>query len=99
MLTGHGRCPADLAPGFGRPSTLSTNVPRPTALFSAPRLRDLRLARRLSQAKLATLAHVARDSIGNLENGGVARAETLERLAGALDVPVDELQAETTASR
>jgi transcriptional regulator with XRE-family HTH domain len=72
-------------------------VPRPTALFSAPRLRDLRLARRLSQAKLAAQAHVARDSIGNLENGGVARAETLDRLADALGVSVDELQAGTPA--
>jgi transcriptional regulator with XRE-family HTH domain len=72
-------------------------VPRPTALFPAPRLRDLRLARRLSQAKLASQAHVARDSIGNLESGGVARAETLERLASALGVSVDELQADTGA--
>jgi transcriptional regulator with XRE-family HTH domain len=70
---------------------LAASVPTPTALFPAPRLRDLRLARRLSQARLAAAAGVARDSIGNLENGGVARAETIERLARALQVEAEEL--------
>ena len=87
------RPPAEQVPVSG---TLAPTVPRPTALFPAPRLRDLRLARRLSQARLGELAHVARDSISNLEANGVARADTIERLARALQVEPDELMRQPT---
>ena len=68
------------------------DVPRPTALFPTPRLRELRLARLLSQAALAEKAGVARDSVRNLEKpNGVARAETIRRLAEALGVEPQQL--------
>ena len=81
----------------GQPShsgTLAGRVPRPQALFAAPRLRELRLERLFSQERLAKQAGVARESIITLERGGVARAITITRLAEALEVTPAQLMAE-----
>lgn len=78
----------------GEPSTSGTlvdGVPRPQALFKAPRLRELRLQRLLSQERLAKQAGVARESVMSLERDGVARAATIQRLAAALQVEPAEL--------
>lgn len=70
----------------------------PTALFQAPSLRRLRLARMLSQEVLASSAGVARSAIANLETGGKARAATIHKLATALEVTAAELQAQSPES-
>jgi DNA-binding XRE family transcriptional regulator len=87
----------DLNLPVGEPSlsgTLANEVPRPQALFPAPRLRELRLERLLSQDRLAKQANVARESIINLEQGGVARADTVRKLAEALGVDIHVLMSE-----
>jgi transcriptional regulator with XRE-family HTH domain len=48
--------------------------------------------RHLTQAELASLADVSRDTISHLENGEqVPRTDTAHRLAAALGVPLDIL--------
>jgi DNA-binding XRE family transcriptional regulator len=84
----------------GQPShsgTLAGGVPRPQALFEAPRLRELRLERLLSQERLAKQAGVARESIITLERGGLARAATIQRLAVALQVTTSDLMRQPDA--
>ena len=68
--------------------------PRPLALFPAPRLRELRLARLLSIDALAKATKVSRTSIMQLEHGGLARAATIRNLATYLEVTPDELMAQ-----
>lgn len=59
----------------------------------ADRLRRLRLARGLSQRALGRAAGLAETTVGHLEAGRRVRpdVETLEKLAGALDVEPREL--------
>ncbi len=57
-------------------------------------VRKLRVKRGLSQEALAVDAGVDRSYVGRIERGVEnPTAETLERLAGALDVPVADLLA------
>ncbi len=93
--------PVHQGANVGQPShsgTLAGSVPRPHALFAAPRLRELRLAQLLSQERLAKLAGVARESVITLERGGVARAATITRLAEALGITTARLMADVPQS-
>jgi putative transcriptional regulator len=56
-----------------------------------PSLRIARVAADLTQAELAELAGVTRQTIGALEAGGSPRMNTAQALADALGVPVAEL--------
>ena len=56
------------------------------------RVRDLRMSRGLTSAQLAGRSGMQRPNLSRLENGKhVPSLETLERVAGALDVPVARL--------
>jgi transcriptional regulator with XRE-family HTH domain len=57
------------------------------------RLREIRVRKGLSRAKLAELAHMHPNSIKNLENGTTREvtAPNAAALAGALDTPVEQL--------
>jgi transcriptional regulator with XRE-family HTH domain len=71
-------------------------VPNDQAPFVADQfgdnLRRLRRRGRLSQERLAVLASLHRTEIGLLESGGrVCRIDTLIQLAGAMEVPPEEL--------
>jgi XRE family aerobic/anaerobic benzoate catabolism transcriptional regulator len=56
------------------------------------RLRELRLARGMSQAQLAGLAEVTTNYVSRLEGGGAAPGiDLVARLASALGVPVADL--------
>lgn len=56
------------------------------------RLRQLRVRRGMTQAKLAEAVDVSEDLIGMIERGITAPSfETLEALARALDVPMPRL--------
>ena len=58
----------------------------------AKRLRELRLARDMTQAELARHAHVALSHLSKLETGGSSPGiDLLERLANALEVPITSL--------
>lgn len=66
--------------------------PRPSPDPIAGNLRRLRAARDLSQAEVAEAAGLSRVGYRNLESGAsVPRVETLQALARALQVPVQEL--------
>jgi DNA-binding XRE family transcriptional regulator len=81
---------AALSAGAG--TLAGPRVPRPTLLFTIPRLREYRIAKRWTQAQLATRAGLGRPSISRLEGaGGTARWETVEKLARVFDVPPEEL--------
>jgi DNA-binding XRE family transcriptional regulator len=68
----------------------SPRVPRPKALYTAPHLERLRVARMLTQADRAAAAHVARTAIIRLEAGGSSRRSTIRKLAETLGVqPAD----------
>ncbi len=61
-------------------------------------LRELRLARGLSQERLALEAELQRNYISLLERGrNAASIRTLFKLARALDVPASELLVQTEA--
>ena len=77
--------------------TLPSRVPRPKALYTAPQLERLRIARMLTQADLAAAAHVARTAIIRLEAGGVARRSTVRKLAEVLGVTPAELMGQPPA--
>jgi transcriptional regulator with XRE-family HTH domain len=56
------------------------------------RLRELRLARGMSQAELAGQASITTNYVSRLENGGAAPGiDLVARLASALGVPIAEL--------
>jgi transcriptional regulator with XRE-family HTH domain len=58
----------------------------------AARLRELRLARNLTQAELASQAHVALSHLGKLESGNASPGlDLLDRLARTLKMTVTEL--------
>jgi hypothetical protein len=78
--------------------TLDGEVARPHALFKTPALRSRRLALLLSQEALAAKARVARSAITNLEDGGVARAATIRKLAEALEIEPAELMRQPPAT-
>jgi transcriptional regulator with XRE-family HTH domain len=62
------------------------------------RVRDLRDARRLSQARLAQRAGIARNTLNRIENGHLMpTAPVIERLAGALGVEPGDLFASPKA--
>lgn len=55
-------------------------------------LRQIRRTRDMSQAELASAAGISRQAVSNLERGvSHARSDSLQRIASALDVTVDEL--------
>jgi len=61
-------------------------------LVNFTRLRDLRTSRRLSQYDLADMSGVARSTITRIELGlRSPNAKTLAKLAGALEVSMDDL--------
>ena len=68
-----------------------SKVAKSSEFYEAPRLRELRRARVLSQAQLAANAGVGRSVVVRLEAGGVARAESIHKLAGYLGVTAAEL--------
>ena len=55
-------------------------------------LRKLRLIKKMSQVDLATALNVDRAYISNIENGRMnPTLSTLEKIAGALEIPTNEL--------
>jgi transcriptional regulator with XRE-family HTH domain len=55
-------------------------------------LRKLRLKKDMSQVDLATALNVDRAYISNIENGRMnPTLSTLEKIAGALEIPMSEL--------
>jgi DNA-binding XRE family transcriptional regulator len=91
--------PAPVVAQVAVSGTLAGTVPpRPVALFKAPQLRALRLARMLSQERLAEEAGVARTAIVHLERGGAARAETIQKLARYFNVTPAKLGVEPADS-
>ncbi len=56
-------------------------------------IKKLRLSKELSQDRLSKLADVSYNSIIKLETGGITNPtiETLQKIAKALDVSVDDL--------
>jgi transcriptional regulator with XRE-family HTH domain len=55
-------------------------------------LRKLRLKKKMSQVDLATALNVDRAYISNIENGRMnPTLSTLEKIAGALEIPTNEL--------
>jgi transcriptional regulator with XRE-family HTH domain len=55
-------------------------------------LRKLRLKKNMSQVDLATALDVDRAYISNIENGRMnPTLSTLEKIAGALEIPMSEL--------
>jgi transcriptional regulator with XRE-family HTH domain len=69
-------------------------VPAPTSLITLPYLRAWRLSRDLTQAKLATAAHVSEPTVVRAERGELVGMLTATRLARALGVSVEQLQTE-----
>ncbi len=56
------------------------------------RIKELRKSKRLSQEKLSELADIAQNSLSNIETGdNFFTAETLEKIADALDIEPLEL--------
>lgn len=55
------------------------------------RLREVRLAQGVSQGLLSTLSGVSLRTIGRIESGMPASPRTMERIAKALRVPVEEI--------
>ena len=56
------------------------------------KIKELRQKANLAQKDLASMAHISRPYLHDLENNHRgAKPETLERIAEALKVPVDEL--------
>ncbi len=66
-------------------------VPRPTALYPAPALRSLRIARMLTQREVVEGARVPRSVVTKLEAGGTARPETIRKLARFFEVEPEDL--------
>lgn len=59
------------------------------------RIREIRKAKQMTQVELARLAKVSQPHIHDLENGyRRASPETMERIAAALGVTVQELRGE-----
>lgn len=54
--------------------------------FPLPRLKELRLERKLSTRKLAGMCHIARATVTELENGRRSNPRTRAALAEALDI-------------
>ena len=71
--------------------TLAQRVPRPTALYSAPSLRSIRIKRMLTQRELVEGAGVPRSVVTKLEAGGTARPTTIRKLAAFLEVEPEDL--------
>ena len=67
---------------------------RATGAVPLPRLRELRMARFLTQEALADKAGVARFTVRRIEQGAPARFGTLQKLAAALGVEPEELTAD-----
>lgn len=56
------------------------------------RIKELRKSRKLSQERLSELADIAQNSLSNIETGdNFFTAETLEKLAKALEIEPQEL--------
>ena len=56
------------------------------------KIKEFRIAKKMTQSELARRAHVSQPHIHDLENGHrSASPETLARIAAALDVTVDDL--------
>ena len=66
---------------------------RSSSDVQVPRLREQRLKRALSQDELARLARVSRGTIIKLEGGRDAWPQTVRRLARALRIRPQDLQA------
>jgi transcriptional regulator with XRE-family HTH domain len=56
------------------------------------RLREIRVRQDMSQGILATLSGVSLRTIGRIESGMPASERTMERLAKALQVPIEDLE-------
>ncbi|MBA3472276.1 MAG: helix-turn-helix transcriptional regulator [Rubrobacter sp.] len=54
--------------------------------FPLPRLKELRLGHKLSQQKLAEMAHVSRATVTEIEAGRRSNPRTRDALAEALDI-------------
>lgn len=54
--------------------------------FPLPRLKELRLQRKLSTRKLAEMSHIARATVTEIENGRRSNPRTRDALAEALNV-------------
>ena len=66
--------------------------PSNTLNLFGSRVKELRKAKKITQEKLAELIGVEQQQICRIEKGGCfTTMETLEKMAEALDVPVDEL--------
>ena len=62
------------------------------------RIRDIRMARGMTQAALASSANVSQPYLYDLERGARgAKDETLARIADALGVSVEELRDDTVS--
>jgi transcriptional regulator with XRE-family HTH domain len=66
-------------------------MPAPTALYKIPHLAEWRIYRRLTQGQLAEKVGIHRTSIAALEAGNTARIKTVDKLAEALGITVDQL--------
>ena len=69
---------------------------RESSEINGERLRDLRMSRGLTPRRLEEHSGVSYERINELELGGVADGDTLEKLAEALDVEPSELLVEDT---
>lgn len=66
-------------------------MPREKKTHEVPRLRELRLRAGLTMRRLSELSKVSKDTILRIEQGRLARLDTIEALAAALGVTEKDL--------
>lgn len=66
-------------------------MPAPTALYAIPHLLEWRVSRYMTQSQLADKSGISRTAIATIEGGGKAKPGTVEKLAAALSISIDQL--------